>query len=329
MRGHLAAIFAALAASCAVLLVVDVMTGPATLAAADVIGALLDPSDAAPGTLVIVRGMRLPIALMALVVGAALGLAGAVMQTVLHAPLASPYTLGIGAGASLGASVAIVLGLGSAGISALSFALAMAACSVIALVSRGGRGARSTVLAGIAMLFLFQALQAMIQYGASETENQSMVFWAFGSLQRTTWPRLALAAAVAAAASPMVLADSWKYSAMTLGDEHAESLGVQVGKLRAKAFVLVALLASAAVSSTGTIGFIGLAGPHISRSLAGDDQRVYLPLSALCGAALLSAASIASKTVRPGLIYPIGVITSIIGAPFFIAAVIRARADER
>lgn len=318
-------IFPVLAAATFALTICDVMTGPAMLGASDVLGALFAPSAASANVAVIVREMRLPVALMAVVVGAALGLSGAVMQTILHNPLASPYTLGVGAGASLGASAAIILGLGNIGISSMAFAFAMSVCVVIALVGRGQRGSSSIVLAGIAMLFLFQSAQAMLQYGASETQNQSIVFWAFGSLQRTTWQRLAAAAAISAAAAPFVIADAWRYSALTLGDEHASSLGINVSMLRAKAFFLVSLLAAAAVCFTGTIGFIGLAGPHIARAIAGDDQRLSMPLSALCGAVLLSAASIASKTIRPGLIYPIGMITSVIGVPFFFVIVMRAR----
>ena len=248
------------------------------------------------------------------------------MQTILHNPLASPYTLGVGATAGFGASLAIVMGWGTAGTSLLSFSFAMLICLLIYWMGRGRDvSSGSMVLSGIALLFLFQALQALLQYDASESQNQSIAFWSFGSLQKTTWAKLALAAAVCAVSIPLILRDSWQYTALRMGDEKAESLGVQVGRLKLKAFFLISLLSAVSVCFTGTIGFIGLAGPHIARALVGEDQRFYIPFSAVCGAALLSAASILSKVIRPGLIFPIGIITSLIGVPFFFLLVYQSR----
>lgn len=318
-----------LPASCCLSLVADIMTGPALLPAGEVLGCLLHPKAAAANTRVIVWSMRLPVALMALVIGSALGTSGSVMQTILHNPLASPYTLGVGAAAGFGASLAIIMGWGTAGTSLLSFAFAMLICLLIYWMGQGrGISSGSMVLSGIALLFLFQALQALLQYDASETQNQNIVFWSFGSLQKTTWIKLALAAAVCAVSVPLILRDAWQYTALRMGDEKAESLGVQVGRLKLKAFFLISLLSAASVCFTGTIGFIGLAGPHIARSLVGEDQRFYIPFSAVCGAALLSAASILSKVIRPGLIFPIGIITSLIGVPFFFILVVQSRGGQ-
>ena len=305
----------------------DILTAAASptyrLSVDEVIQCLLHPSRASSGTYVIVIKMRLPIALMALVVGFSLGTAGAVMQTILHNPLASPYTLGVGTAAGFGASVAIVLGLGSVMTSGLAFLFAMLICMMIYMLGRNNVNSGSLVLSGIACLLLFQALQALLQYGASEDQNQSIVFWSFGSLQRVDWMKLALTAAVTAAAAPMIFRDAWKYTALTMGDEKAVSLGVNVSGLKIKAFFLISLMAAVSVCFTGSIGFIGLAGPHIARMLVGEDQRFYLPISALCGAAILSAASIISKMIRPGAVFPIGIVTSIIGVPFFFSLVLR------
>ena len=122
--------------------------------------------------------------------------------------------------------------------------------------------------------------------------------------------------------------DSWKYTALLMGDEKAESLGIRVNRLKLRAFFLISLLAAVSVCFTGTIGFIGLAGPHIARMLVGEDQRFYIPLSAVCGMAILSIASILSKIIIPGTIFPIGIITSIIGVPFFFALVMRSRGGK-
>lgn len=310
-------------------LVVDVMTGAAMLPINEVLEALFSHASVEPTTRVIVWNMRLPIALMALVVGFALGGSGAVMQTILHNPLSSPYTLGVGAGASFGASLAIVMGFGEAGICLSAFFFAMLICMLIYFMGRmRGMSTNTMVLAGIALLFLFQSLLALIQYGASESQNQSIVFWSFGSLQRTTWPRLAITAAVTAAVFPLLMKDSWKYTALLMGDEKAESLGIRVNRLKLRAFFLISLLAAVSVCFTGTIGFIGLAGPHIARMLVGEDQRFYIPLSAVCGMAILSIASILSKIIIPGTIFPIGIITSIIGVPFFFALVMRSRGGK-
>ena len=303
-------IIAALAAFCLAACVVDIMTAAASplyrLSAREVIQCLLHPGEASPGTYVIVIKMRLPISLMALVVGFSLGTA-----------------------AGFGASIAIVLGLGSVMTSTLAFVFAMLICLMIYLLGRNNINSGSLVLSGIACLFLFQALQALLQYGASEDQNQSIVFWSFGSLQRTDWMKLLITAVVVAVTTPLIFADAWKYTALTMGDEKAVSLGVNVSGLKIKAFFLISLMAAVSVCFTGSIGFIGLAGPHIARMLVGEDQRFYLPISALCGAAILSAASVISKIIQPGSVFPIGIVTSIIGVPFFFSLVFRANKGGR
>lgn len=326
-------ILLALIVICCVTCVVDILTAAASptyrLTAEEVIDCLLHPDAAARGTYVIVIRMRLPIALMALVIGFSLGTAGAVMQTILHNPLASPYTLGVGTAAGFGASLAIVLGLGSVATSGLAFVFAMLICMMIYVMGRNNINSGSLVLSGIACLFLFQALQALLQYWASEDQNQSIVFWSFGSLQRTDWYKLAITAIMAAVSAPLIFLDAWKYTALTLGDEKAASLGVNVTHLKIKAFFLISLMAAVSVCFTGSIGFIGLAGPHIARMLAGEDQRFYMPISALCGAALLSSASVISKILQPGSVFPIGIVTSIIGVPFFFSLVFRSNRGGR
>lgn len=307
-----------MAVCCVISLIVDVMTGSAGLPAREVLQALFSPSSVSSSVRVIVWSYRLPVSLMAVVIGAALGTAGLLMQTILHNPLASPYTLGIGAAAGFGATLAIVLGLGTIGVSFFSFLFAMSVCGLIyVLGKRMDMSGGTFVLVGIAMLFLFQSLQALLQYGASETQNQSIVFWSFGSLQKSSWQNLGIAAVVTAVCLPLIYRNRWQYNALLLGDRKAESLGVELQKLRLQSFFLVSLLAAVSVCFTGSIGFIGLAGPHIARKLVGDNASYALPASALCGSVILSVSSIISKIIKPGLIFPIGIVTSLIGAPVF------------
>lgn len=180
------------------------------------------------------------------------------------------------------------------------------------------------VLAGITCLFLFQALLALLQFLASPEALSQIVFWLFGSLLRADAVKVAVVSAVLAVVVPVLMADAWRFTALQLGDERARALGVRVGALRLRAFVAVSLLIGAAVAFVGTIGFVGLVAPHVARMLVGEDQRHILPASALFGALLLSLASVASKLILPGAVFPIGIVTALIGVPFFGWLVISA-----
>jgi iron complex transport system permease protein len=300
----------------------DLATGPAMLPIQAVIRSLAGVAGD-PMLDAIVRTLRLPIALMAVVVGASLGVSGAVMQTILNNPLASSYTLGISAGAGFGAALAITVGAAlpvpeAWAIPLASFTFAGLACAMVGAVGRmRGATPELLVLAGIACLFLFQSLLSLLQFIASPEALQQIVFWLFGSLLRSSLPKVTLVAVVLAVLMPVLLADAWRLTALKLGDDRARALGVQVDRLRLRAFVIVSLLTGAAVAFVGTIGFVGLVAPHIARMLVGEDQRMMLPASAVFGALLLSAASVASKLILPGTVFPIGIITALIGVPFF------------
>jgi len=321
-----------LAALAALLLgvLLDAATGPALLPLAAVARSVLGyPSD--PAVEAIVWSIRLPVALTAISVGAALGLSGAIMQTILNNPLASSYTLGISAGAGFGAALVIVLGASLPVPEAYAIPLnamlfAGVACAGVFLIG-GARAATAEglELAGIALLFLFQALTALLQMIASPESLQQVVFWLFGSLQKSTWPKLWVLVAVLAVCTPFLVRDVWGLTALKMGDARASALGVNVRALRIRSFVLISALTGVAVAFVGTIGFVGLVAPHVARMLIGEDQRGFLPVSALMGAVLLSLASVASKTISPGAIFPIGIVTSLIGVPFFIWMVLRTR----
>jgi len=324
------AIITAALAVLAVTFTLDVLTGPAELSLRQVVSAITSPAAAAPTTHVIVWTLRLPMALMALVVGIALGAAGAEVQTILDNPIADPYTLGLSASAGLGAAATILFGASLPIDPAYSSTVAAFCCSLVAAfvimaVARRQATVETMVLTGIALLFLAQAFLSLLEYLASPEALQTIVFWLFGSLARADWSRVAVVAAVLALLLPVLSRDAWRLTALRLGEERARSLGVNVSALRLRVFTVIALLTAVAVSFVGTIGFVGLVAPHVARMLVGEDQRYLLPMSAICGALFLSAASVVAKMVVPGALFPIGIVTSLIGVPFFFALILRTR----
>ena len=319
-------------ASLCLLVIVDVMTGPASLSFGDVVSVLLNPTEATPQQKVIIWDLRLPVALMALCIGAMLGVAGAGMQTILNNPLADPFTLGLSSAASFGAALAIALqwslipGVGVFFITVNAFVMAMlTSLALYAFTRLRGVTPEAMILVGIAMLFTFNALLAWLQYGASELELAQIIFWQLGSLARASWGKVATCLIVLAVVLPYFMSRSWSLTALRMGEEKAASLGVNVSFLRLSVLAGVSLLSAVAVSFVGAVAFVGLVGPHIARIVVGEDQRGFLPLSALAGALIMAGTSIASKAITPGVIYPIGMITSLIGIPFFISLILSRR----
>lgn len=311
----------------------DISLGPARYSIGEVISTLLHPGSSPIENKVIIWDIRLPVALMAVLVGASLAVAGAEMQTILNNPLASPFTLGISAAASFGASLAIVGGVsvlpflgGLFFISGNAFLFAMGASLVIYFLSQmRGVTSETIILLGIAMVFLFNALLALMQYVATEEALQQLVFWTLGSLGRATWSKIGIAAVVFFGTLPLFLRQVWQLTALRLGDEKARSMGISVERLRLTVLLTVSALSSVIVAFVGTIGFVGLVGPHCARMMVGEDQRFFLPASALSGGLLMSVASIVSKSIRPGAIIPVGIVTSLVGIPFFLSLILLRR----
>ena len=330
VRRRLAAVLA-MAGLALALLALDLVTGPAALAPARTLTALLHGPGAAgdPLAATVVWAIRLPAVLTALLVGMGLGIAGLEMQTILGNPLASPFTLGFSAAAGLGAALAIMFGAlvpmpGWLLAPAAAFAATLLACGLLYVIARSrGAAPETLVLGGIAILFMFQACQSLLQYLAAPEVLQQIVFWLFGSLLKATWTGTAVVAATLLFAVPFLVRDAWRLTALRLGDEHARSLGVEVDALRRRTFVLVALVTAAAVAFVGTIGFVGLVAPHAARALVGEDQRALLPLSALTGGAVLSGSSVLAKLVGGGAAVPVGIVTALVGVPVLFALVMR------
>lgn len=312
--------------------VVDLATGPSALGAADALRGILAPNTLDRASAVIVWEVRLPQALMALLVGAALALAGAEMQTILNNPMASPFTLGMSSAATFGAALAIVLGVGIPGVpeswivSVNAFVFAFGSVLLLSALSRlHGSGGDTIVLFGIALFFTFNALVALTQFIANEQALQQLVFWTMGSLSRATLDKTAILAIVLAVVVPFSMLSAWQLTALRLGQDRASSLGINISRLRLAGLLRASLLTGTAVAFVGTIAFIGLVGPHLARLLVGEDHRFFLPASALCGALVMSAASCASKSITPGMVLPIGLVTSLIGVPFFLALILGRR----
>lgn len=325
-------IVAGLGALMLVAMLFDIATGPSNLAVADVVSGILSPSSLDAPSRVIIWEVRLPYALMAVLVGAALALAGAEMQTILNNPLASPFTLGVSSAAAFGAALALVLGMSLPFIPAEwnlpAFAFLFAFASVLLLQAMArlrGTGVETLVLFGIALVFTFNALVALVQYVASQEALQQLVFWSMGSLARSSWTKLGVLGLVTLIVVPFSLKASWRMTALRLGEDRARSFGISVARLRFFSLLRVSLLAATSVAFVGTIGFIGLVAPHIARLLVGEDHRFFLPGSMLAGAVIMSLASVASKTIVPGALLPVGIVTSLIGVPFFIALIFSRR----
>ena len=311
---------------------IDLAWGPARYGLGEVLAAIFSPSSVSVQVRTVVWDIRMPIAVMAIVVGAALSLAGAQMQTILANPLASPFTLGISAAASFGAALGIVTSISLVPVAAgmlvpvNAFIVALAATLFIHFVSQlRGVTVQTVVLLGIALVFSFNALLAFLQYLASEQALSAVVFWTMGSLTKATWPKIWVTLAVLVLAVPLFARNAWALTAIRLGEDKAASFGINVRRIRLETMLIISLLAAIPVSFVGTIGFVGLVGPHIARMILGEDQRFFLPGSILSGALLLSVTSIVSKSIVPGVVFPIGIITALVGVPFFFSLIISNR----
>ncbi|MFP1724311.1 FecCD family ABC transporter permease [Lonsdalea quercina] len=331
---HRMLIMAVLVIAIVASLLLDFVLGPSGLPLETLWQTLTDPAAADAGIRVIVWDIRLPYALMAVVVGLALGLAGAEMQTILNNPLASPFTLGVSSAAAFGAALAIVLGIGLPGIpaqwfiSANAFLFALLAALLLDAITRWTQVASSgVVLFGIALVFTFNALVSMLQFVANEDTLQGLVFWTMGSLARASWEKLGVLLLVLTVVMPLSMMNAWKLTALRLGEDRAISFGINVRRLRLATLLRISILSALSVAFVGPIGFIGLVAPHIARLIFGEDHRFYLPASALTGALVLSLASVVSKNLLPGVIIPVGIVTSLVGVPFFLSIILRHRGN--
>lgn len=272
----------------------------------------------------IVWGAHVPRMLLGALVGMSLAMAGAVLQGLLLNPLADPYMVGVSSGAAVGAGIAVLLGLSGMfmgfGVPLLAFVFALLAVSIVySLARRGGRvSVLSFILAGVVVGSFMWAVLTFLMTVASQN-LETIVFWTMGSLAGfDPWSRVVVLLPFTALGFVALYAFARDLNVFALGEESARHLGLEVESLKRKLIAATALVTAAAVSVSGTIGFIGLMVPHITRRLVGPDHRILIPCSALLGALLMIAADALARTVMaPGEI-PVGIITALLGAPFFL-----------
>lgn len=289
-------------------------------------GFVLDPIDEG-----VVWNYRLTRALVAAACGAGLATCGVILQSLLRNPLADPYLLGISAGASTGAVLVALIGVGGGlvSLSAGAFVGAMAAFALVILLARASGSSSGTgqiILAGIAGSQLFNALTAfLITKSASSEQARGIMFWLLGNLSGVRWPSVWLAVPVAVAGLAVCLWHRRALDAFTFGSDSAASLGIPVRRVQFVLVACAALVTAVMVSIVGSIGFVGLVIPHAARLLLGTGHSRLLPASALGGALFLIAADVLSRTLIKGQVIPVGVVTALVGAPVFALILIGRR----
>ncbi|CAI8727232.1 MULTISPECIES: FecCD family ABC transporter permease [Pseudomonas] len=289
-------------------------------------GYVLDPIDEG-----VVWNYRLTRALVAAACGAGLATCGVILQSLLRNPLADPYLLGISAGASTGAVLVALMGVGGGliSLSAGAFVGAMAAFALVILLARASGSSSGTgqiILAGIAGSQLFNALTAfLITKSASSEQARGIMFWLLGNLSGVRWPSVWLAVPVAVTGLVVCLWHRRALDAFTFGTDSAASLGIPVRRVQVVLVGCAALVTAVMVSIVGSIGFVGLVIPHAVRLLLGTGHSRLLPASALGGALFLIAADVLSRTLIKGQVIPVGVVTALVGAPVFALILIGRR----
>ncbi len=279
----------------------------------------------------IIMNIRLPRILLGALVGAALAVAGAAMQGVFRNPMASPYVLGISSGASFGAALAMIIGIswlpGKFSIASMAFIFCFLTLFLVYSIARTKGGyvpVETLLLAGIAVGAFFNALVSLMQYFAGEN-LAGIIFWMMGGLSSTKWDDLLVILPMIILGTSVIWALSRDLNTMMVGEEHALHLGLNVNNIRVIILLAASLVTAAAVSVSGIIGFVGLVVPHVIRLLVGPDHRILIPASMLGGAIFMVWMDTLARMVIAPAELPVGIITALLGAPFFIYLIISRR----
>ncbi|MFE1559209.1 FecCD family ABC transporter permease [Streptomyces sp. NPDC058734] len=316
-----------LTAALAVSMVAGLALGPVRIPPGQVLDIVLGGPGARGAFASIVWDVRMPRVLLGAVVGAGLAVAGAVLQALVRNPLADPFLLGASSGASTGAVLVIVSGagaagaVGGAGLPAAAFAGSMAALvAVYALARRGGTMTTGRlILAGVAVQYILSALTSLILVlSAKPDQLRTALFWTLGGLGAARWDELALPAAALIAGTAALTALARPLDLLLAGEEGARTLGLDTGRFRAAVFVLTSLVVGVLVAYSGAIGFVGLMVPHAARMAVGAGHRALLPVAALAGAVFLVLADLVARTAAAPEEVPVGVVTALVGGPFFL-----------
>ncbi|WP_010268868.1 FecCD family ABC transporter permease [Paenibacillus senegalensis] len=321
------------------LVVYAAMAGTVKVSLRDIIWSFTGHSEADAMTSYILQQVRFPRIVMAVLTGMSLAIAGVIMQAILRNPLASPFTLGVSSGASFGAALAIVLGASLFGIeqvirsarwliAANAFLFGCLAVFFVYGIARLKNSSTTVLLlAGVAIGHLFSSGVSALKYFSNNEALKDLVVWLMGGFWGANWEVIKLLAPCIALVFILLMAYAWDLNVLGMGEEVAKTAGVKVRQMRLVTLLAVTFIASATIAFSGVIGFIGLVAPHISRMLIGVDHRYLLPASCLSGAILLLASDTLARTIISPVEIPVGIITSIIGAPFFIYLLVRKRRD--
>lgn len=284
----------------------------------------------------IVWAIRLPRVLLAAVVGAGLSVVGVAIQALVRNGLADPYVLGISSGASVGAALVLLLGvlsgLGIYALSAGAFLGALLATAVVFLVAqRGGRlSPLRLILTGVSVGYVLSALTSFLLFQSPDAEQvRSVLFWLLGSFAQARWSQLTLPAAAVLAGCVLLIARGRWLNALVMGQDTAVTLGVDVRRLGIELFLVTSLMTATVVTVSGAIGFVGLMMPHAVRLLVGADHRRVLPIAALLGASFMIWVDVVARTLVAPEELPVGIITALLGGPFFLLLMRGGRARPR
>jgi iron complex transport system permease protein len=277
--------------------------------------------------------IRLPRVALGVVVGASLAAAGALMQGSFANPLAEPGVVGVSSGAALGAVVQIAIGLTLAGTWSLAAFAFLGGLATVGLVyvsarSEGRTEVITLVLSGVAINAFAGALIGLLTYVSSDAQLRSITFWSLGSLAQATWSKVGVVAPLALTGLVCAMTQARRLDLLALGERSARNLGVDVERLRIVTLAVVALLTAASVAVSGVILFVGLVVPHVVRMITGPGHRLLLPASALAGATVLVVADVVARTLVAPAELPLGVLTALIGSPFFFFLLRRTRASQ-
>ena len=279
-------------------------------------------------TEVVIWNIRLPRLMWGIAAGIGLGVAGCAMQIVLRNPLASPFTLGISAGANFGISVAIILNIAFFGgvyaviLNSFIFALLCTAI-ILGLSAIKGGTVEIMILAGIALNYVFNAASRLFRYFADWEKQREAILWGEGDLGTFSWNELTLVGIVLVVCITLLMIKAWDLNVMSAGDDTAKSIGVNAGHLRLYTMMVASFLVATIVCFIGTISFIGLVAPHMARMVIGGDNRFQLPASGLTGAVILIGADILGMNIISPAIIPTGIMTAILGVPLFFYLILR------
>ncbi len=320
---HLKIVFALLILFLAAAVFLSAAMGSASIPFSDVMRMFTSPDKSFPSAFrIIIFQIRLPRIILSVIVGMGLAVSGAVFQGIFQNPMANPYVLGVSSGAAFGVAVGMAMGfevsfLGLGAISIAAFTGGILTALFVYFISGNGRSVFSLLLSGIAMGFFLSALMSLIMY-LNRNQIENIVYWSMGSFNTASWDKIAVAGPVIILGSLFLMAFYRDLNILVLGDDTARSLGVSVRSRRLLFLLVSTVITASAVSVSGVIGFVGLIIPHILRILTGPDHKTLIPLSMLSGGLFLLLADTLSRTILSPTELPVGIVTSLFGAPFFI-----------